>query len=40
MGANVLVSQRLNSVRGVMVRKSGLLETSFFVVCDDMWIAK
>jgi len=39
-GANVVVSQRLNSLRGVMVCKCGFSETSFFVVCDDMWIAK
>jgi hypothetical protein len=39
-GVNVIVLQRLNSLRGVMVRKCGFSKTSFFVVCDDMWIAK
>jgi hypothetical protein len=36
MGTNVMVSQKLKSLRGIMVRNSGLLETSFFVVCDDI----
>ncbi len=40
MGANVMVSQRFKSLRGIMVRNSGLSETSFFVVCDDSLIAK
>jgi hypothetical protein len=39
-GANVMVSQKLKSLRGIMVRNSGISETSFFVVCDDIWIAK
>ncbi len=39
-GTNVMVSQKLKSLRGIMVRNSGLLETSFFVVCDDIRIAK
>jgi hypothetical protein len=40
MGANVMVSQKVKSLRGIMVRNGGLLEISFFVVCDDIWIAK
>jgi hypothetical protein len=39
-GTNVMVSQKLKSLRGIMVRNSGLLETFFFVVCDDIRIAK
>jgi hypothetical protein len=39
-GANVIISQRLNSLRGVMVRKCGFSKTFFFVVYDGMWIAK
>ena len=39
-GANVMVSQKLKSLRGIMVRNSGISKTSFFVVCDDIWIAK
>jgi hypothetical protein len=35
-GTNVMVLQKLKSLRGIMVRNSGLLETSFFVVCDDI----
>jgi hypothetical protein len=35
-----MVSQKLKSLQGIMVRNSGLLETSFFVVCDDIQIAK
>jgi len=35
-----MVSQKLKSLQGIMVRKGGLSETSFFVVCNDMWIAK
>jgi hypothetical protein len=31
-----MVSQKLKSLRGIMVRNNGLLETSFFVVCDDI----
>jgi len=27
-------------LRGIMVRNNGILETSFFVVCDDIRIAK
>jgi hypothetical protein len=40
MGANVMVSQKVKSFRGIMVRNNGLSEISFFVVCDDIWIAK
>jgi hypothetical protein len=40
MGANVMVSQKVKSLRGIMVCNSGLSEISFFVVCDDIWIAK
>jgi len=39
-GTNVMVSQKLKSLRGIMVRNSGLLETFFFVVCDDIRITK
>jgi hypothetical protein len=39
MGANVMVSQKLKSLRRIMVRNGEFLETSFFVVCDDIWIA-
>jgi hypothetical protein len=39
-GTNVMVSQKLKSLRGIMVRNSELLETSFFVVCDDIQITK
>ncbi len=39
-GTNVMVLQKLKSLRGIMVRNNGLLETSFFVVCDDIRIAK
>jgi hypothetical protein len=35
-----MVLQKLKSLREIMVRNSELLETSFFVVCDDIWIAK
>jgi hypothetical protein len=35
-----MVSQKLKSLRGIMVRKGGLSKTYFFVLCDDMWIAK
>jgi hypothetical protein len=38
--ANVMVLQKVKSLRGIMVRNSGLLEISFFVVCDDVWITK
>jgi len=38
--ANVMVSQKLKNLRGIMVHNSGLSKTSFFVVCDDIWIAK
>jgi hypothetical protein len=34
-----VVSQKLKSLRGIMVRNSGFSKTSFFVVCDDIWIA-
>jgi hypothetical protein len=40
MGANVMVSQKLKSLQRIMVRNSGLSETFFFIVCDDIWIAK
>jgi hypothetical protein len=36
----MLVLQKLKSLRGIMVRNIGLSETSFFVVCDDIRIAK
>ncbi len=39
-GANVMVLQKLKNLRGIMVRNSGISKTSFFVVCDDIWIAK
>jgi len=39
-GTNVMVSQKLKSLRRIMVRNNGLLETSFFVVCDDIRITK
>jgi hypothetical protein len=35
----VRVSQRLKSLRGIVVRNCRFLETDFFVVCDDIWIA-
>jgi hypothetical protein len=35
----VRVSQRLKSLRGIVVRNCGFSETDFFVVCDDIWIA-
>jgi hypothetical protein len=35
-----MVLQKVKSVRGIMVCNSGLLEISFFLVCDDIWIAK
>jgi hypothetical protein len=35
-----MVSQKLNSLRGIIVRNSKISEISFFVVCDDIWIAK
>jgi hypothetical protein len=35
-----MVLQELKSLRGIMVHNSGLSETSFFGVCDDIWIAK
>ncbi len=38
--ANVMVSQKRKSLRGIMVRNSGLSKTFFFVVCDDIWITK
>jgi len=39
-GTNVMVSQKLKSLQGIMVRNNRILETSFFVVCDDIRIAK
>ncbi len=39
MGAKVRVSQRLKSLRGILVRNYGFLESDFFVVCEDIWIA-
>ncbi len=38
-GAKLRVSQRLKSLRGIVVRNCGFSETVFFVVCDDIWIA-
>jgi hypothetical protein len=38
-GAKVGVSQRLKSLRGILVRNSGFSESDFFVVCEDIWIA-
>ncbi len=38
-GANVWVSQRLKSLRGILVRNCGFSESDFFVVCEDIWIA-
>jgi hypothetical protein len=35
-----MVSQELKSLQGIMVRNTGLSKTSFFSVCDDIWIAK
>jgi hypothetical protein len=35
-----MVSQKLKNLRGIMLHNSGISETSFFVVCDDIWIAK
>jgi hypothetical protein len=35
-----MVLQKLKSLQGIMVRNSGISETFFFVVCDDIWIAK
>jgi hypothetical protein len=35
-----MVSQKLKSLREIMVRNNGILETSLFVVCDDIRIAK
>jgi hypothetical protein len=35
-----MVSQKLKNLRGIMVRNSEISETFFFVVCDDIWIAK
>jgi hypothetical protein len=39
MGAKVRVSQRLKSLRGIVVRNCGFSEIDFFVVCDDISIA-
>ncbi len=38
-GGKVRVSQRLKSLRGIVVRNCRFLEIVFFVVCDDIWIA-
>ncbi len=38
-GAKLKVSQRLKSLRGIVVRNYGFSKTIFFVVCDDIWIA-
>jgi len=38
-GAKFRVSQRLKSLRGIVVRNCEFSETVFFVVCDDIWIA-
>jgi len=35
-----MVSQKVKSLQKIMVRNSGLSEISFFVICDDIWIAK
>ncbi len=40
MGVYVMVSQKLKSLLGIMVCNSRLSKTSFFVVCDDICIAK
>ncbi len=37
--AKVRVSQKLKSLRGIVVWNYGFSETDFFVVCDDFWIA-
>jgi hypothetical protein len=37
--AKVGVSQRLKSLRGILVRNCGFSESNFFVVCEDIWIA-
>jgi hypothetical protein len=34
-----MVSQKLKILRGIMVRNGGFSKTSFFVVCNDIWIA-
>ncbi len=39
MGAKVRVSQRLKSLRRILVRNCGFSESDFFVVCEDIWIA-
>jgi hypothetical protein len=38
-GAKVRVLQRLKSLRRILVRNYGFLESNFFVVCEDIWIA-
>ncbi len=38
-GAKLRVSQRLKSLRGIVIRNCKFSETIFFVVCDDIWIA-
>jgi hypothetical protein len=35
----VRVSQRLKSLRRILVRNCGFSESDFFVVCEDIWIA-
>jgi hypothetical protein len=35
-----MVSQKVKSLRGIIVRNSELSGISFFVVCNDIWIAK
>ncbi len=39
-GANVMVSQKLKSLQGIMVHNCRFSKTSFFVICDDIWISK
>jgi hypothetical protein len=34
------VSQRLKSLRGILVRNCGFSKSDFFVVYEDIWIAK
>jgi hypothetical protein len=39
MGAKIRVSQRLKSLRRILVRNCGFSKSNFFVVCEDIWIA-
>jgi hypothetical protein len=34
-----MVSQKVKSLQGIIVRNGGFSKTFFFVVCDDIWIA-